>query len=71
VITAVPESPPDTLPADPTDATDGKLLLHVPPLTESVYSVLVPAQITEAPDITDGVVLTVIAFVVKHPVGSV
>lgn len=46
VITAVPALAPLTIPdPDPTDATDGLLLLHVPPVTLFVIVVVVPTHI--------------------------
>ena len=47
---AVPADPPVTIPdAAPTEATEGKLLLHVPPVTASVNVAELPIQRELAP----------------------
>jgi hypothetical protein len=41
---------PVTIPEGDTAAVDGMLLVHAPPLTESVNVAGVPTQITEGPE---------------------
>jgi len=63
---------PVTIPDDdPTTASDVLLLLHVPPPGVPVKVVVCPVHTVERPVIGDGVELTVIAVVVKQPVGNV
>ena len=44
---------------------------HVPPLTESSNVILSPSQSVVGPVITEGIGFTVMALVIKHPVGRV
>lgn len=72
VIIAVPGPPQLTTPdVASIEATDGKLLLHVPPPERQLKVVLPPAHAESVPDITVGKGLTVTGFVVEQPVGSV
>ena len=52
-------------------ATPVLLLLHVPPVVASLRVVDEPRQTLVVPVIVAGNGLTVIAVVVKHPVGNV
>lgn len=64
---ATPFITPDALPIV---ATDVLLLDHVPPEEASLSVADVPAQIPVGPVIGE-IGLTVILYVVKHPVGNV
>jgi hypothetical protein len=53
---------------DPTLATEGLLLLHVPPELASKSSVVFPAQTPTAPEIATGIAFTAsIAVAVQAP----
>ena len=54
---------PETTPAPVMDATDGRLLLHVPPVVVFVSVVLPPIQTTEDPVIAAGEAITVATVV--------
>jgi hypothetical protein len=69
-IVAVPEATPETRPPK-TVATAVLLLLHEPPPGLDTNEVVVPAQSVIVPVIAAGIVLTVIPFVAKQPVGNV
>lgn len=59
VMVAVPDAIPVTMPEEePTEATDGVLLLHVPPGTEFVNVAVIPTHTLDEPLITDGLALT-------------
>lgn len=65
----VPDNTPVTMPVDePTVASAGLLLLHVPPLVKSLNGVVAPTQTTLAPPIAAGVWLTVNGVVAVQPV---
>lgn len=65
---AAPAVIPDTTPVEAfTEATAGLEELHTPPGTAFVNVVLAPVQTDEAPDMADGVALTVTSFVTMHP----
>lgn len=67
----MPAERPFTIPvAIPTVATEVVLLVHVPPPV-LLNVVVLPTQTLETPVIADGSELTVIVFVVVHPVPSV
>lgn len=67
----MPAERPFTRPvAIPTVATEVVLLVHVPPPV-LLNAVVLPTQTLETPVIADGSELTVIVFVVVHPVPSV
>jgi len=71
VITLVPGVPPVTTPLDePTAATPGVPLVHVPPAGELASVVVPPEQITIVPDIAPGRALTVTILVTKQPADS-
>lgn len=56
----MPAATPATTPlADPTEATDGLLLLHVPPVDALVSVMVDPTQTDDAPEMVAGEVLTV------------
>ena len=60
---------PNTIPlADPTPATPGLPLLHVPPAGVTVNGVVIPTQIPVLPVIADGNEKTVTARVTEQPV---
>ena len=64
----VPAVMPVTRPlAEPTVATNGVLLIHVPPLTASVNKVVPSTQITAVPDMAEGPVVTVTDLVAAQP----
>jgi hypothetical protein len=56
--------------ADPTVATDGVLLVHMPP-PASVSVTVVPTQRVLGPDMADGADITFIVDVVTQPAGVV
>jgi hypothetical protein len=72
---AVPEPTPVTMPVElPTDATDGLLLLHIPPAGALANVMVEPIQTEEGPEIGIGSIggsSTVITLVVLQPVGAV
>lgn len=69
---AVPAETAETAPeADPTVATPGLLLLHVPPDIAFIRDVALPAQIEVVPEIDEGVAFTVIVISAAQPVGNV
>jgi hypothetical protein len=70
VIVTVPADTPTT-PTLVTIAIAVSLLLHVPPVTESVRMVIEPTQTESAPKIGPGDRVTVIITVAMHPVLSV
>lgn len=64
----MPDVMPVTSPVnDPTVATSGVLLSHVPPGTAFVNNVVPSTQITGVPDIADGPVVTVTDLVAAQP----
>jgi len=64
VITVVPALTPNTIPDDePTVATAGVPLLHVPPAIDSLSEVVAPSQTVGVPVIAAGVVTTETTFV--------
>jgi hypothetical protein len=69
VIVTVPAATPVTKPVEVTVATDGLLLLHVPPGVASLSNVDAPTQVDELPVIgamlLDGV--TVKVLTTEHP----
>ena len=68
----MPEDRPETIPLVPTEATDGTLLLQVPPGVPSVKLIVELTQtLLLLPTIETGVRLTVIMVFAIHPVGSV
>ena len=74
VITTVPTETPVTTPVELTVATEGLLLLQVPPGVLSDSAMVEPTQTPEAPVIGDIEVLppvTVKVIVRKQPLGSV
>jgi hypothetical protein len=58
-IVVVPDAIPETMPVNPIVATEGTVLLHVPPKVASAKGVVVPTQTVEDPVILAGVALTV------------
>jgi hypothetical protein len=63
---------PVTMPlAEPTDAIEELLLLHVPPLTVLPKVVVLPRQTADEPDIADGNALTVTTLIAAQPVGRI
>lgn len=62
---------PVTIPVEPTVATDGVPLLHVPPAVASFNVVVKPTHTLAVPVIASGVVFTVILYVVKQLVPKV
>ena len=54
MIVSVPLAIPVTIPVLPTIASEGLLLLHVPPTTLSVKLLVLPPQIVVAPVIVPG-----------------
>ena len=72
VMVAVPVEMPVTRPvAEPTVATAGLLLLHVPPGVADVSVVTAPIQTVDVPAIVAGSGLTVTTAVAIHPFMSV
>ena len=68
MITAVPADIPVTRPVDdPTVATDGRLLLHVPPGLISIKNAVVPTHMLLGPIMPEGNPLTVAITVAAHP----
>ena len=63
-ITAVPAATPVTTPELLTEATDGKLLLHAPPVDTVLRLSVLPGQTLPVPVIADGpaVTLNVVVF---------
>lgn len=57
MITAVPTDTPVTMPVELTVATEGLLLLHVPPGVLSARAIVEPTQTPDAPVIGEIVVL--------------
>ena len=71
-ILALPADIPLTTPVDaPTVAKPGPMLSQVPPDGVAANVVVAPTQTLADPVIADGVGLTVIIDVIKHPVGNV
>ena len=65
---AVPSDAPVTNPeAEPTGATDGLILLHVPPVVPSVKVLVSPTQTPEVPEMGNGTGLTVTGIVALQP----
>lgn len=60
----MPDIMPVTIPVLPTVATEGALLVHVPPGVGSVKVTGVPMQTLGLPEIGSGEELTVIVFVI-------
>ena len=74
VIVAEPAETPVTTPVELTVATEGLLLLHVPPAVLSVSVIEVPTHVDDGPTIGPIVivpVVTVNVMVLKQPVGRV
>jgi hypothetical protein len=74
VIVTVPAATPVTTPVELTVATDGLLLLHVPPAVLSVSVIEVPTQVLDGPTIGPITVIagvTMNVIVLKHPDGKV
>ena len=69
MIVVVPPATPVTIPEpDATVATEGLVLVHVPPVSTSVSVMVDPAQTGELPVIAGVDVFTVTTEVVKQPV---
>jgi hypothetical protein len=69
---AVPIDMPVTIPvANPTSATEGLLLLQVPPPVASLKVMLPPRHTVALPVTGEGNGSTIMDNVVKQPVGSV
>ena len=67
VMVAVPGDTPNTMPAvGVTAATDGLLLLHVPPDTVLVRIIVEPTHTLEGPPIAGGPVVTVTVVLAKQ-----
>ena len=67
-MTDVPEPCPVTIPvAEPTDAANMLLALHVPPGTASLNEVVYPTQAVSVPRIAEGVLFTASAAVRTQP----
>jgi hypothetical protein len=72
VIVVTPAATPDTTPvAGATDAIAVLLLLHVPPDTALANVEVAPTHTAEAPEMAEGVLLTVTTLVAMQPVGNV
>ena len=65
---AVPADIPDTMPVEPTVAMSVAPLVHTPPVVVQLSAVVCPAHKPIVPVIGAGLALTVIIFVVVHPV---
>jgi len=66
VIVTAPIAEPVTSPVEPTDATNGLLLLHDPPGVASESIVVDPAQTVLLPVIAAGAVMTETVFVTEQ-----
>jgi hypothetical protein len=66
VIVTLPSVTPVTVPVGDTVPTAASLVLHTPPLTELVSTVVVPVQRFGVPDIAE-TLFTVIVFVAALP----
>jgi len=71
VIFAVPAATPDTIPVEPTVATDVLLLLHVPPVAVSARVIVDPTQTLDDPVIAgtvgNGLTVTAAVTIVVQP----
>jgi hypothetical protein len=63
----VPAATPETIPDEPTVATEAALLLHVPPDVASLKDMTEPAHTEDEPEMAAGTVLTVTVAVAVQP----
>lgn len=72
MIVVVPNEIPVTTPENkPTTATEGLLLVQLPPVVASNWVIEDPTQTEVGPVMVEGRLFTVKVAVVKHPVPSV